>query len=323
MAEASRGRVVIGGSTGFMGRHLQRRYRAAGREVVTISRRSGAEADLSWADQEAIARAVDGAAVVVGLAGKSVNCRYTPDNRAEIFRSRLETTTTLADAIAAAASPPPVWINASTATIYRHAMDRPMTEADGDLGTGFSVEVAKAWERALFERDLPHTRRVALRTAIVLGPGGVLGPLRALARVGLGGAQHDGWWPVTPARRAAGTAHVPGSRRGAQKFSWIHIEDAARAIDFLEDHPTISGAVNAAAPQPEDNARLMRAIRRIVGMPFGPPLPRWALELGAWAMRTETELILKSRWVLPEVLSEAGFAFRFPDLESALRDALR
>ncbi|KAB1650598.1 TIGR01777 family protein [Pseudoclavibacter endophyticus] len=301
-----------------MGRYLQRRYREAGREVVTISRRTGPEADLAWADRDGIAAAVDGAALVVGLAGKSVNCRYTPDNRAEIFRSRLETTRALAEAIAAAASPPPLWVNASTATIYRHAMDRPMTEADGELGQGFSVEVARAWERELFSPQLPRTRRVAFRSAIVLGPGGVLGPLRSLARVGLGGAQHDGWWPAGSGRHGA----RPGSRHGTQKFSWIHIDDAARAIDFLAEHPEVSGPVNVAAPNPEDNARLMRTIRRIVGMPFGPPLPRWALEIGAWAMRTETELILKSRWVLPQVLTEAGFTFRHPDLEPALRDAL-
>ena len=208
------GHVVIGGSTGFMGQYLIPRLRAAGREVITISR-SGA--DIAWGDQDAIDRAVDGSALVIGLAGKSVNCRYTPDNRAAIFRSRLDTTSSLSTAIAKASSPPSLWVNSSTATIYRHAEDRPMTESSGDLGTGFSVEVAKAWERALFADDLPHTRRVALRSAIVLGHGGVLGPLKNLARLGLGGAQHDGPWPVSRARRAAGTGHLPGARRGAQR----------------------------------------------------------------------------------------------------------
>ena len=166
---ANGGRVVIGGSTGFMGQYLVARYRAQGREVVTISR-SGA--DLAWSDADGIAQAVDGAALVIGLAGKSVNCRYTPENRRAIFSSRLATTAALSDAIAAAEHPPALWVNSSTATIYRHAEDRPMTESEGELGTGFSVEVAKAWEAALYARDLPKTRRVALRTAIVLGDGG-------------------------------------------------------------------------------------------------------------------------------------------------------
>ncbi|WP_243233281.1 epimerase [Microbacterium sp. CIAB417] len=314
----SAGRVVIGGSSGFIGRHLTDEYRSEGREVVTISR-SGA--DLSWPDQAGIDAAVDGAALVIGLAGKSVNCRYTPENRAEIFSSRLETTAALSRAIGRAAAPPPLWVNSSTATIYRHAEDRPMTEADGELGTGFSVEVAKAWERALFADPLPRTRRVALRSAIVLGHGGVLGPLRTLARLGLGGAQHDGRWPVPARRRDAGTAHLPGARRGRQRFSWVHVDDVAGIIDFLEEHPELEGPINAAAPAPVDNATFMATIRGVLGVRIGPPLPRWMLEIGAIGIRTETELILKSRWVVPEKLSAVGYAFRHPTLEPALRES--
>lgn len=314
----SAGRVVLGGSSGFMGQYLQQHYRAAGREVVTISRGG---ADLTWSDATGIAQAVDGASLVVGLAGKSVNCRYTPENRAEIFRSREETTRTLSEAIAAASTPPPLWVNSSTATIYRHAEDRPMTESTGELGTGFSVEVAKAWERELFAQELPETRRIALRSTIVLGHGGVLGPIKSLARLGLGGAQHDGRWPVSAARRAAGTGHDFAARRGAQKFSWVHIEDVARMLDFFEHTPSLEGPVNAAAPNPVDNRTFMATVRKVLGVPFGPPMSRWMLELGAIGIRTETELILKSRWVLPEKLIEAGFTFRYPDLESALREA--
>ena len=196
-----------------------------------------------------------------------------------------------------------------------------MTETTGELGTGFSVEVAKAWEREFFLPDLPHTRRVALRTAIVLGHGGVLGPIRDLARRGLGGAQLDGWWPVTRRRRAAGTAHLPGARGGRQKFSWIHLDDVARIIDFCETHDDISGPVNASAPHPVDNRTLMAEVRRTLGVRFGPPMPRWMLEVGTFAMRTETELVLKSRWVLPEKLMRHGFTFRFPELAPALREA--
>ena len=314
----STGRIVIGGSSGFMGRHLVKKYRDAGREVVSISR-SGA--DLDWADQDGIDAAVDGAELVIGLAGKSVNCRYTPANRAEIFSSRLETTAALSTAIARAQTPPALWVNSSTATIYRHAEDRPMTESTGEIGTGFSVEVAKAWERALFEDDLPRTRRVALRSAIVLGHGGVLEPLRSLARRGLGGAQHDGWWPVTARRRAAGTAHFPGARRGRQRFSWVHVDDVAGIIDFLEEHPELDGPVNAASPNPVDNTTFMAAVRAVLGVRFGPAMPRWMLEIGAIGIRTETELVLKSRWVLPENLTAAGYEFRYPTLEPALRES--
>lgn len=312
-------RVVIGGSTGFIGGHLRRRYRAEGREVVTISR-SGA--DLSWGDQSGIDAAVDGAALVVGLAGKSVSCRYTPANRAEIVRSRLETTAALSTAISRASAPPALWVNSSTATIYRHAEDRAMTESTGELGTGFSVEVAAAWERELMADALPATRRVALRTAIVLGDGGVLGPLQTLARIGLGGTQLDGWWPVSAARRTAGTAHLPGARGGRQRFSWIHIDDVLGIIDFVERHPELDGAVNACTPNPVDNRTFMAAVRRAVGARIGPPIPRWMLELGALGIRTETELILKSRWVLPEKLVAAGYRFRHPDLDEALRASL-
>lgn len=312
------GRVVIGGSTGFLGRYLVAGFRAGGREVVTVSR-SGA--DVSWDDQEGIDRAVEGAALVIGLAGKSVDCRYTPKNRAEILRSRRDTTLALGTAISKAAAPPALWVNSSTATIYRHAEDRPMTESTGEIGAGFSVEVAKDWEAALAEADLPRTRRVALRTAIVLGHGGVLAPLRTLARLGLGGAHHDGPWPVSRARRAAGTAHAPGARHGRQRFSWVHIEDVARIIDFLERTPALEGPVNAAAPSPVDDAEFMATVRRVLGMRFGPPLPRWMLELGAIGIRTETELVLKSRWVLPERLTDAGFSFTYPTLVDAVRES--
>lgn len=314
----STGRVVVGGSTGFMGRHLTERLRAQGREVVTISR-SGA--DLDWTDQAGIDAAVEGSALVLGLAGKSVNCRYTPRNRAEIFRSRLDTTAALRTAIARASAPPALWINSSTATIYRHADDRPMTESSGELGRGFSVEVAKAWERELFAGELPGTRRVALRSAIVLGDGGVLGPLRTLARLGLGGPQYDGRWPVSRARREAGTAHAFGTRRGRQRFSWIHLDDVARIVEFLEQTPALEGPVNAASPNPVDNVAFMAAIRRALGVRFGPPTPRWMLELGAIGIRTETELVLKSRWVLPEKLLAAGFTFQHPDLDEALQSS--
>ncbi len=315
-------RVVVAGASGFMGRRLVAERRRAGEDVRTVGR-SGA--DAAWGDTAAITRLLDGADLLVNLAGRSVNCRYTPANRAEIVRSRVETTAELARAVAAADAPPPLWINSSTATIYRHADDRPMTEAGGELGEGFSVDVAKAWEQAFFEPDLPGVRRVALRTAIVLGRGSVMVPLTRLTRLGLGGPQLDGRWPGTPSRVAAGVHHRyrPTSARGRQRFSWVHLDDVVDAIEFLRAHPELDGAVNLAAPEASDDRTLMRLLRRALGVPVGLPATRWMLELGSFAIRTETELVLKSRWVVPERLLEAGFVFRHADLEATLRGILR
>lgn len=318
---AGAGRVVIGGAGGFMGTELVSHLRRRDREVVTVGR-SLAGSDIAWGDVAGLARAVDGADLVVGLSGMSVNCRYTAKNRAELMRSRTETTRALAAAITGAASPPPLWLNASTATIYRHAMDRPQTEANGEIGTGFSVDVARAWERELFRASLPATRRVALRTGIVLGPGGALAPLARLARLGLGGPQIDGPWPISAGRRAAGTAHEQGSRGGMQRFSWIHLDDVVRVVDFIEHNTEIAGAVNVTSPAPSDSRTLMRLIREAVGAPFGLPCPRFLLELGAILIRTEAELVLKSRWVLPEKLLAAGFEFSHPELGPALKELL-
>jgi len=312
-------RIVIAGGSGFVGRYLQQHYRASGAEVVLVGR---AGPDVRWDDAAGLRTAVTGADAVINLAGKSVNCRYGDANRAEIFRSRLATTKAVREAIAASDAPPPVWFNASTATIYRHAEDRPMTESTGELGTGFSVNVAKAWERELFEGDLPATRRVALRMAIVLGDGSALTPLVNLVRFGLGGPQVDGPWFATAARRNAGTFHEYRARGGRQKFSWVHIADVLGAIEFLRAHPELDGPVNVAAPHPTDNRSLMALLRRLLGVRVGLPAYRWMLEVGSAAIRTETELVLKSRWVEPERLLDAGYHFAFPDLEPALRDIL-
>jgi uncharacterized protein (TIGR01777 family) len=290
-------RIVIAGAHGFMGTRFAELYRADGDSVRTIGRR---DADAVWGDTAGITALLDGADILVNLAGKSVDCRYNARNRAEIFRSRLETTAELGRAVSAAVAPPPLWLNASTATIYRHAEDRPQTEQDGELGHGFSVEVATSWERAFFDAARDGVRQVAMRTAITLGDGSALRPLVNLARLGVGGAQ-------------AG---------GRQRFSWIHLDDVFRAMRFLETSD-LDGPVNLASPHPSTNGEVMAAIRKVLGVPFGIPLPRFALELGAIAIRTETELILKSRWVLPERLLDAGFVFEFPELEPALRDILR
>lgn len=295
-------RIVIAGAHGFMGTRFAELYRAEGDTVTTVGRR---DADALWGDTTAITRLVDGADVLVNLAGKSVNCRYNERNKAEIFRSRLETTAELGRAVAAADAPPPLWLNASTATIYRHADDRPQTEADGELGSGFSVEVAKAWEKTLFDAARDGVRQIAMRTAITLGDGSALAPLVGLTRIGLGGPQLGG-----------------KSGGGNQRFSWVHLDDVFRAMRFFETSD-LDGAVNITSPNSSTNREVMATLRRVLNVPFGIPLPRIALEVGAVAIRTETELILKSRWVLPERLLDAGFVFEYPELEGALRQILK
>ncbi|MET4780244.1 DUF1731 domain-containing protein [Glaciihabitans sp. UYNi722] len=309
--------IVIAGASGFIGRYLARAFRAEGSTVSLIGRRG---ADAAWGDTAAITALLDGADLLINMAGKSVNCRYTPANRAEILRSRVETTRELSAAIQACAAPPPLWINSSTATIYRHAEDRTMTESTGELGQGFSVEIARAWEKELFDGDLPGTRRVALRMAIVLGDGSALLPLIRLAQFGLGGPQLDGRWFSTAARRAAGTFHVFRARNGSQKFSWIHIADVLGIIRFLRTRDDLDGTINASSPHPSDNRTVMSTLRRVLRVPIGIPAPRWMLEVGSAVIHTETELVLKSRWVVPERLEVAGYAFEHPELEETLRD---
>lgn len=316
-------RAVLGGGTGFLGEALATALEADGYRVSVIGR-SGP--DARWDDPASVLRVVDGADLVIGLAGRIVDCRYTAENRDEILRSRLDTTRMLGDAIAQSADPPAVWMNASSATVYRYALDRAQTEADTDYDTGFSPDVALAWEQAFFRPDLPATRRVALRTTIVLGDGPATRVLFRLARFGLGGPQIDGWW--FPHDRYRGIGPHPTAPRtplgvrshGRQKFSWMHIDDFVDAIRFIRDTPTIEGVVNMSAPTQSDNRSLMAALRSVVGMPFGLPAWRFMLEPAMWVLRTEPELVLKSRWVAPQVLLDAGYRFRFRELEPALRD---
>lgn len=308
----ARKRVVIAGASGFIGTYFRRRFAELGAEVRTVGR-GGGIADAAWGDTESIARALDGADLLINLAGKSVSCRYKRANKAEILRSRTETTAELGRALARCAAdggrPPSLWVNASTGTIYRHAEDRPQSEYDGEPGTGFSVDVAKAWEQALADAEVPGVRKVALRIAIVLGPGGgVMWPFVNLARCGLGGRQG----------------------KGTQQFSWIHVEDLLQVILFLaaDGRPEEANGIrpvepiNAASPHPVRNRELMAEVRRVLRVPFGLPAPRWLLELGAVPIRTETELVLKSRWVEPKKLLEAGYRFRYPTLRQALGQIL-
>lgn len=313
-------RIVIAGASGFIGQYLASAFRAAG-DSVTLIGRSGP--DARWGSTAAITDLLEGSDVLINLAGKSVNCRYNAANRAEILRSRVETTRELSRALADCEHPPALWINASTATIYRHADDRPMTEETGELGSGFSVDIATAWEQAFFDANPPETRQVALRMAVVLGDGSALTQLAALARFGLGGPQLDGRWFATEEGRREGTFHEFRTGGGRQKFSWVHLDDVLGSIRFLMEREELSGVFNVSAPNPSDNRSLMATLRRVLNVPVGLPAFRWMLELGSMMIGTETELILKSRWVLPGRLQDAGYEFRHPQLEPALRDILR
>jgi len=305
-------RIVIPGGSGQVGTVLARAFHGEGHDVVVLSRRpdvrpwrlvvwNGAALG-SWQSE------IDGCDVVINLAGRSVNCRYTAANREEILQSRVSSTRVVGQAIARAARPPRVWLQASTATIYAHRYDSPNDEYSGILGGHesnapstwrFSIDVARAWERAFEEAVTDRTRKIALRSAMTLSPdrGGVFDTLLALVRHGLGGSAGD----------------------GRQFMSWIHYEDFVAAIRWLIDREDIDGVVNVAAPNPLPNAEFMRVLREACGVRFGLPVNKWMLEVGAVFMRTETELILKSRRVVPCRLVEHGFQFKYPHWRNAAR----
>ncbi len=303
-----RSHVVLAGGTGFLGDVLARALTARGVPVVVLTRRPrparGLVRFIPW-DGRTVGdwrSELEGAAAVINLAGRSVDCRYGPANRRRILESRVDSTRALGEAIAACALPPATWINSSSATIYRHALDRPMDEPTGELGSGFSVDVCRAWEKALFEAAVPRTRRVALRTALVMGrDGGPFPVLARLARFGLGGTFAS----------------------GEQYVSWIHEEDFAAAVLHVLDTPGLEGPVNVAAPDPRPNAEFMRTLRHALGVRIGLPSARWMLEVGAFLLRTETELVLKSRRVVPTRLLASGFRFRYTTIEEALPDLAR
>ncbi len=299
--------VVIFGANGFLGRYLTRYFARNGKEVVAIARsRDGWSGDgmfLEW-DGKSLgpwALALEGAEAVINLAGRSVNCRYSTSNRREIMDSRVESTRVIGRAIRDLKAPPSVWLNASTATWYRHAEDQPQNDWLGDPGQGFSCEVAQAWEDAFYSADVPAaTRKVALRTAMVLAnePNTVYDVLRKLTGRGLGGAMGD----------------------GNQRVSWIHMEDFLRALDFIIRDPFLDGSVNVTAPEFPTNRDWMRTFREAVGMPLGLPANRWMLEVGARLMGTETELVLKSRWADSVRLRDAGFRWRWSRTADAVAD---
>jgi uncharacterized protein (TIGR01777 family) len=320
-------RIVIPGGTGQLGRTLTRYFSARGDRVTVLTRNArragpaaqapGSEKDpvpwrtLPW-DGESLGEwteALEGADVLINLAGRSVNCRYTPENQREILASRLRSTRALGEAIRGLVQPPKVWMNASTATIYRHTFDRAMDEVAGEIGGReadapaswrFSIDVAKQWEESFFAAATPRTRKVALRGGMVMSPapGGIFWQLLRLVRLGLGGA--------------AGS--------GNQYVSWIHELDFVKAVDYLIAHREIESAVNITAPVPLPNRDFMRALGEAWGISFGLPASEWMLAVATFVHRTESELLLKSRRVVPRRLLEHGFQFEFPNWPEAARD---
>ena len=303
-------RIVIAGGTGHLGTILAEHFRRTGHSITLLSRSPhpspwpcvlwDGETFGDWVSQ------LEGANVLINLAGRSVNCRYTPANRASIMNSRVRSTRVLGQAIGQLAHPPSLWMNSSTATIYRHSLDRSMDEDTGEFGGHepgapetwrFSIEVARNWEDAFFSAATPRTRKIALRSAVVMSPsrGGAFDILFRLVRFGLGGTVAT----------------------GRQFVSWIHEADFARAVDYLISHEQIDGAVNLASPHPLPNRDFMRELRRAYGAKIGLPAPEWLLEIGTRLLRTESELVLKSRRVVPGRLLRSGFQFAFPDWPNA------
>jgi len=309
-------KVVIPGGTGQVGTLLARAFHRDGHDVVVLGRHPAATAwrTARWDGLTlgAWGEEVDGADVVINLAGRNVNCRYTRANRDAIKQSRVVSTRLVGESIASARRPPRLWLQASTATIYAHRFDAPNDERTGIVGGNepdvpdtwrFSIDVATSWEQETDRAKGPETRKVKLRSAVIMSPdrGGIFDTLLALVRRGLGGT----------------------SGNGRQYVSWIHDADFVRAVYWLIEHDDVSGVVNVAAPHPLPNEAFMRALREAWGTRFGLPATEWMLAIGAFFMRTETELILKSRRVVPGLLAERGFTFQFPTWPEAAQDLCR
>lgn len=291
-------KVVIAGGTGFIGTYIARRFKESGYRVLIVSR---ALEHVSWKPIELI-ESLEGAELIINLAGRSINCPHNEENRRTIIESRINTTLWLGNAVLACVDPPKLWINASATGIYKPSVDHSMTEDETELGNDFLAEVVTQWEKTFFAFHLPKTRQVALRTSVVLGKnGGALRPLVLLSRFGLGGKQAD----------------------GEQIFSWIHVEDYYRILLFLLENESLSKVINCSSPNPISNKRFMQFLRKALHVPFGIPAPEFVVRLGAKLVGTEPELILNSVNVLPKRLLEAGFQFTYPGTERALENLLK
>jgi hypothetical protein len=298
-------KIIIPGGSGFLGQSLAAYLSTEGYEIVILSRKASPSANnISYQvwDGENLgewAKSFEGAEAIINLAGRTVNCRYTPQNKQEIYDSRLKSTAIIGEAIKQCTEAPKLWMNSSSATIYRHALDRPMDEETGEYGEGFSVNVCQKWEKTFNEIKLPHTRKIALRMSIVLGKeGGAMQPLNNLVKFGLGGTQG----------------------KGNQYMSWIHEKDLHEMFLWMIKNEDLEGAFNCAAPNPITNQYFLKTLRKAHKQSIGLPATKWMLEIGAWMIGTETELILKSRRVIPKRAIDKGFEFKFSHIEEALQD---
>jgi len=299
-------KIIIAAGTGFLGQVLVKHFKNQFEEIVILTRGKSQTIDgikyVNWNARtfSGWENELENAAVLINLAGKSVDCRYTKANKKEILFSRIESTKILNKAVLNCQNPPKYWLNSSTSTIYRFSLDKQMDETDGEIGNDFSINVALSWEKAFFKTETPKTLKTALRTSIVLGKnGGAFIPLKTLAKIGFGGKQG----------------------KGNQFISWIHEEDFANAVDFIIQKE-ISGVINIVSPKPIRNTDFMQKLRKAVGFPFGIPMNKFLLEIGSFFIRTETELILKSRNVIPKRLLENGFIFKFENIDNAFENLL-
>ncbi len=296
-------KLIIAGGSGFLGQVLGKHFSKKGYQIKILTRHPMRENHIFW-DAKTIGNWIselENSEAFINLTGKSVDCRYTKKNKKRIYDSRVESTKIIGEAINLCENPPKVWFNSSTATIYRHSLDKEMTEKNGEIGDDFSMNIAKSWEKAFFEIANPNTRKIALRTSIVLGKkGGAFIPLKNLTKYGLGGKQG----------------------LGNQKVSWIHETDFARAVEFLLTHEHLEGIFNLSVPNPTNNKTLMKTLRQEMKISFGIPHPKWLLEIGAKIIGTETELILKSRNVIPERLLNQGFKFKYSNLSSTISNLI-
>ncbi|MCU4189630.1 TIGR01777 family oxidoreductase [Flavobacterium sp. HXWNR29] len=299
-------KLIIAAGTGFLGNVLIQHFNNKFEEIVILTRgKSEIKSKIKYVNWDAKSfsgweKEVENADVVINLAGKSVDCRYNKKNKAEILASRIDSTKILNDAILQCENPPKHFINSSTATIYRHSEDTEMDEYTGEIGNDFSMNVAKTWEKTFYEVETPKTLKTAIRTSIVLGKnGGAFIPLKKLTQFGLGGKNGN----------------------GSQFVSWIHEKDFARAIEFIIEKK-LSGSINVVSPKPIRNYEFMKKLQKAIGIPFGLPISKSLLEFGAKIIKTETELVLKSRNVIPKRLTENGFEFEFGDLDKTFKNLL-
>lgn len=294
-------KIIIAAGTGFLGRNLENYFLNKNYEVKILTRNPKRKNEIFW-DAKTIGiwkDELEHADVLINLAGKSVDCRYNDKNRKEIYNSRIDSTRVLQKAIDKCQNLPKIWLNASSATIYVHSETHLNTEKNGIIGDDFSMNICKSWEKEFFKKGNQNIRKVALRTSIVLGKnGGTFPKFKQISKLGLGGKQG----------------------RGNQLMSWIHIDDFCEAVNFIIENENFEGAINITAPKPLSNENMMGQIRKKIKVSFGIPSPVWLLELASVFIKTETELMLKSRNVYPEILLENDFKFRYDNFEKALEE---